>query len=91
MRQLGIDNDLIGWTQSFLTNRKVKIVINRHINHEKDVEISVPQESSVLPILFLIYIIGVFDIVITISPETVSFLFMNDIRFLVTRNLIQEV
>lgn len=38
MRQLGIDNDLIGWTQSFLIDRKVEIVIEGHINQEKGVE-----------------------------------------------------
>ena len=42
IRQLRIDNDLIGWTQSFLTDRKVEIVIDGHINPEKDVETGIP-------------------------------------------------
>lgn len=55
MRQLGIDNDLIGWTQSFLTDRRVEIVIDGHINAEKDAETSIPHGSPISPILFLIY------------------------------------
>ncbi len=68
IRQLGVDNDLIGWTQSFLTGRKVEIVIDRHINSEKDVETGIPQGLPVSPILFLIYISRVFDTVSTMSP-----------------------
>ncbi len=37
MRQLGFDNDLIVWTLSFWTNKKVEIIINRYINSEKDI------------------------------------------------------
>lgn len=91
MRQLGIDNDLIGWAQSFLTHRRVEIVIDGHINPEKDVEISIPQGSPVSPILFLIYISGVFDAVTIASPETVSLSFVDDLGFLASGNSIQEV
>ena len=73
MRQLGIDNDWIGWTQSFLTDRKVEIVIDGHINSEKDVETGIPQGSPVSPILFLIYISGIFDAVSAISPKRSPF------------------
>ena len=61
MRQLGVNKDLIGWTQSVLTDGKVGIVIDGHINSGKTVETGIPQESPVSPILFLIYISGVFD------------------------------
>lgn len=87
MRQLGIDNDLIGWTQSFLTHRRVEIVIDGHINPEKEVETSIPQGSPVYPILFLIYISGVS----IASTETVSLSFMADLGFLASGNSIQEV
>lgn len=91
MRHSGIDNDLIGWTQSFLTDRKVGIVIDGHINPEKDVETGIPQGSPVSPVLFLIYISGVFDAVTAKSPETVSVSFMDDLGFLASGNSIQEV
>ena len=43
------------------------------------------------PILFLIYINGLFDTVKEESPETISLFFMDDLRFLANGNLIQEV
>lgn len=91
MRQLRVDNDLIGLTQSFLTDRKVKIVIDGHIDPEKDVETGIPQGSLVSPILLLIYISRVFDRVSVTSPKTTSVSFMDDLGFLDSGNSIQEV
>lgn len=42
IKQLEIDNDRMGWTQSFLINRKVEIVVNRHFNLKKNVETNIP-------------------------------------------------
>ena len=81
MRQLGIENNLIGWTQSFLTDRKVEIIIDGHINPEKAIKTDKPQGLPVLPILNLIYISGVFDAMSATFPETVFVSFMDDLRF----------
>ncbi len=86
MRQLVVDNDSICWIQSFLTDRKVEIVIDGHINLEKKVETGIPQELPVSPILFLIYISGVVDVVKEMSPETISLSFMDDLGFLANGN-----
>ena len=91
MRQLGIDNDLIGWTQSFLTDRKVEIVIDGHIHQEKRAETGIPQGSPVSPILFLIYISGVFEAIKKPVPEIMLLSFMDDLSFLASGNSIQEV
>ena len=79
MRQLGIDNDLIFLIQSFLTNTKVEIVIDGHINLEKDVETDIPQRSPVSAFLFLIYISRIFDTVSVTSPEIVSVSFIDNL------------
>ncbi len=42
MFDLGIDDDLIGWKQSFLTNRWVELVIDGHINPKCRVETRIP-------------------------------------------------
>ena len=91
MRQLEIDNDLIGWTQSFLTDRRVEIIIDGHKNPERDVETGIPQGSPASPILFLIYISGVFGAVTATSPEVTSVSFMDDLGFLASGNSIEEV
>lgn len=38
--KLDIENDRISWTKSFLTNRSVKLVIDRYINLRQKVEIA---------------------------------------------------
>lgn len=63
MKDLDIDDDLIGWTQSFLTDRSVEIVINGCTNEKQKIESGIPQGSPVSPILFLIYISDVFSMV----------------------------
>ncbi len=88
---MGVDNDLFGWTQSFLTDRKIEIVINGHINPEKRVETGIPQGLPVSPILFLIYISRVFDAVKEKSLETIFLSFMDDLEFLANGNSLQEV
>lgn len=66
--ELGIDGDLVAWTRSFLTNRKIQIVIDGHKNKEREIETGIPQGSAASPILFLIYISGVFDSVSETCP-----------------------
>ena len=61
MIELGIDGDLVTWTGSFLIDRKVQLVIDGHDNKEKEIETGIPQGFPVSPILFLIYISGVFN------------------------------
>ena len=61
MTDLGLDGDLVGWTQSFIVDKKVELIIDGHINLEMAVNTGIPQDSPVFPILFLIYINGVFE------------------------------
>ena len=39
---LGIDGDLTKWTKSFLTSRKVQLVIDGHENRERVIETGIP-------------------------------------------------
>ena len=61
MIDLGIDKDLVDWIQFFILEKKVRFMINEHINSEVMINISIPQNFLVLPILFFIYISGVFE------------------------------
>ena len=80
MTNLGIDRDIVRWTQFFLTGWTSQLIIDRHNNIKCDIEIKIPQGSLVLPILFLIYISGVFDKIAESNPE--SLFFVDDLGFI---------
>ncbi len=91
MIELGIDGDLVTWTGSFLTNRKVQLVIDRHDNKKRDIETGIPQGSPVSPILFLIYISGVFNKVSEKSPLVTSLSFIDDLGFIASGSSVKEL
>lgn len=63
MRDMKIDGNLIKWVGSFMTDRRLQLVIDGHCGKEVNVECGVPQGSPVSPILFAIYLSGVFEYV----------------------------
>ena len=91
MMKLGIDGDWIRWTQSFLTDRTVQLVIDGHDNKERDIETGIPQGSPVSPILFLIYISGVFDEVTEANPAITSLSFVDDLGFIATGSPVRDL
>lgn len=91
MLDLDIDRDLIGWTKSFLTNRKVQLVIDCHENRERKTETGIPQGSPVSPILFLIYISQVFDVVAEACPLITSLSFVDDLGFIVSGTSVRNI
>lgn len=42
MRDLDIDDDLIEYTKSFLTDRSVELVINKFINLKQEIKLGIP-------------------------------------------------
>lgn len=89
--KLEIDGNLIRWTNFFMTNRKVQLVINGHDNLKKDIEIGILQGSLVSSILFLIYISGVFIKVSEVETLVSSLFFVNNLGFVTLGNLIKKV
>lgn len=91
MMELEIDGDLIRWTQSFLTDQTVQLVIDGHDNRERSIETRIPQGSPVFPILFLIYISGVFQQVTESIPAITSLSFVDDLGFIAAGSLVKEL
>ena len=91
MIDLGIDTDLVTWTKFFLIDRKSQLVIDGYNNKKRDIETGIFQSSPLLPILFLIYINGVFETVTKNNPTVISLLFIDNQGFIASGILIQEV
>ncbi len=81
MIKLGIDGDLVTLTCSFLIDRRVQLVIDGHDNEEKEIKTRIPESFPVSPILFLIYISGVFNKVLEISLLVTSLFLIDDLGF----------
>src|SRR6266536_3639543 len=58
---LGLSKSLYSWIDSFLVNRKIQLAFNNGTSIETDIQIGIPQDSPISPILFLIYIRNLFQ------------------------------
>lgn len=55
LRQIGLDETLIAWIESFLTNRSFRVKINSSLSSSRLAPCGVPQGSVLSPILFCIF------------------------------------
>ena len=56
IRLVGLDNYLLHWLHSYLTNRKQVVVVDGESSKELSVLSGVPQGSVLGPLLFLVYL-----------------------------------
>jgi len=61
LRELGMEADLVRWTISFMTGRKVKLVLDGVEGEAYKVDTGIPQGSPAAPILFIAYLSGIFE------------------------------
>ena len=66
-------------------------MIDSHNNSEKYVEIRIPQKLLVSPILFLIYISGVFEQLDKEFSNIVSLSFVDDLGFIASEASVKEI
>lgn len=70
---------------------KVQLVIDGYDNKERAIETGIPQGSPVSPILFLIYINGVFEKVTESCPAITSLSFVDDLSFIASGHSVKEL
>ncbi len=58
---LDLPKSLYNQIDSFLINRKIQLAFDNKTSIETDIQIGIPQDSSISPILFLIYIRNLFQ------------------------------
>ncbi len=73
LQNLGISGQLLQWIESYLSDRKQRVVINGVSSDLKDINASVPQGSILGPLLFLCYVNDLVD-----DLETTPYLFADD-------------
>jgi len=79
MEALDIEADLITWTGSFKSDRQIKLALDGKTGEASPVDTGIPQGSPAAPILFVIYLSGVFHEVEVAAPGIRGLSFVDDI------------
>ena len=78
IQQYGIQDNVLGWVRSFLSDRTQTVCINNESSTTACVTSGIPQGSVLGPLLFVIYIN---DLPEVIDSESFLFLFADDTKF----------
>jgi hypothetical protein len=90
MIELKIPRNIIRWTDSFLKEKKIQLVIDGYICQERNIKTEVSQRSSILLILFIIYLSGVFEAIEAKIPIK-ALSFADDISLIATEGSIKKI
>jgi len=85
MAEMGFEADLVRWVESFMEDRKVIMSMDGKKGDSMDVETGVPPGSPVSPVLFVIYLLGLFGQVEDKEKESGSegISFVDDVAWVV--------
>ena len=77
IKQYGIDGNILGWIEDFLSDRTQSVIINSCTSKAANVTSGIPQGSVLGPILFVLYIN---DLPSVVDKDTYIFLFADDTK-----------
>jgi hypothetical protein len=80
MHQAKMYKNLVEWTDSIMSNCKVEITINGESGEAIETNTSLPQDSPVSPVLFLIYIADLAALIEKEVDGTIGLSFVDDIK-----------
>jgi len=90
MKAKKIDGDLIRWTERFLSEGTVEIIIEGNVIQRHPVEASVLQGSPISPILFVIHTAGLIKWVEE-RVQAKGLCFVDDLGWVATRDNLNQV
>jgi hypothetical protein len=91
MRRAQLDENLVTWVDSFMSDRLVEITIVGEVGEAIATNTGLPQGSPVSPILFFIYIADLATLVDNRVPGTVGLSFVDDVTWVVDGDNAEEV
>jgi hypothetical protein len=91
MRVAHLDENLVEWVDSFMSDRLVEITIAGEAGEAIATNTGLPQGSVVSPILFLIYIADLAALMETQVPDTIGLSFVDDVTWVVDGTNVAEV
>jgi reverse transcriptase-like protein len=87
-QDLGLPRSLCSWIECFMNNRQVQLAFDGNKQDKTNVEIEISQNSSVSPILFLIYIRNIFSDINKMNVRSPSY--VDDISLVASSNSLKE-
>jgi hypothetical protein len=84
MAKFGLPQEIINWTNNFMTDRFTKLSFDGQSDSLKPINTGIPQGSPVSPILFLIYLRPLFDVINKHHPNIECPSYIDDIGLIVS-------
>jgi retron-type reverse transcriptase len=88
--EVGIAGNIVRWVRSFLTNRRVMLVIDGRTRETHDIHAGLPQGSPATPVLFILSISAIFLWLKERHPSMRAISFVDDIGLVVRYNDLDE-